>query len=54
LIEGLTKKYAGDLTEKDIAEFQEAFKLVDEDQNGEISVKELGLIMQQLGCNPPI
>ena len=39
------QKYAGGehgLTEKDIEEFQEAFKIVDEDNNGEISVKELG------------
>ena len=43
------QKYAGGeqgLTEADIAEFQEAFKIVDEDNNGEISVKELGQIMQ--------
>ena len=48
----MIQKHGGELTEKDIADFWDAFKLVDEDNNGEISVKELGLILQTLGQNP--
>ena len=48
----MINKHGGELTEKDIADFWDAFKLVDEDNNGEISVKELGLILQTLGQNP--
>ena len=41
-------------TEKDITDFWESFKLVDEDNNGEISYKELGTILQKLGQNPSV
>ena len=44
-MEELKRQYAGELTEKDIAEFQEVFKIVDEDQNGKISINELGLML---------
>ena len=45
------KKVEG-LTEKDVADFWEAFQIVDDDKNGEICVKELGVILQTLGQNP--
>jgi len=43
---------AHDLTEQQIAEFKEAFSLFDKDGDGQITVKELGTVMQSLGLNP--
>ena len=43
-IEAMVARNAG-FTEKDITDFWESFKLVDEDNNGEISYKELGVIL---------
>lgn len=37
------------LTEKEIAEFKEAFRLFDKDGSGTISTKELGIVMKSLG-----
>jgi calmodulin len=43
---------AEDLKEEQIAEFKEAFKLFDKDDNGSISTQELGTVMKNLGQNP--
>lgn len=40
------------LTEEEIDEFQEAFRLFDKDGNGTITTKELGIAMRSLGQNP--
>jgi len=40
------------LTEEQIAEFQEAFSLFDKDGDGTITTKELGTVMRSLGQNP--
>ena len=40
------------LSEDQIAEFREAFKLFDKDGDGTISTKELGTVMRSLGQNP--
>ncbi|VDI29092.1 calmodulin, partial [Mytilus galloprovincialis] len=40
------------LTEEQIAEFQEAFTLFDKDGDGTITTKELGTVMRSLGQNP--
>ena len=40
------------LTEEQIAEFQEAFKLFDKNGDGTITTEELGTIMKSLGQNP--
>ena len=43
---------ADQLTEEQIAEFQEAFSLFDKDGDGTITTKELGTVMRSLGQNP--
>jgi calmodulin len=40
------------LSEEQIAEFQEAFKLFDKDNNGSITIQELGTVMRSLGQTP--
>ena len=40
------------LTEEQIAEFQEAFQIFDKDGDGSITTKELGTVMRSLGQNP--
>ncbi|XP_063712872.1 calmodulin-A-like [Symsagittifera roscoffensis] len=40
------------LTEEEVGEFKEAFKLFDKDGDGTISTKELGIVMRSLGQNP--
>ena len=41
-----------DLTEYQIAEYKEAFQILDKHGEGAISSKELGTIMRSLGLNP--
>ncbi len=43
---------ADQLTEKQIAEFKEAFSLFDKDGDGTITTRELGTVMRSLGTNP--
>jgi len=43
---------ADQLTEKQIAEFKEAFSRFDKDGDGTITTKELGTVMRSLGQNP--
>ncbi|KAL4237342.1 hypothetical protein ACF0H5_002060 [Mactra antiquata] len=43
---------ADQLTEEQIAEFREAFRLFDKDGDGTISTKELAIVMGSLGQNP--
>ncbi|KAG0764666.1 hypothetical protein G6F30_006592 [Rhizopus arrhizus] len=43
---------ADQLTEEQIAEFREAFKLFDKDGDGAITTKELGTVMRSLNLNP--
>ena len=40
------------LSEEQIAEFQEAFSLFDKDGDGTMSVEELGTVLRSLGQNP--
>ncbi|XP_039144986.1 calmodulin-like [Dioscorea cayenensis subsp. rotundata] len=40
------------LTEKQIADFKEVFKLFDRDGDGQITAQELGTVMRSLGQNP--
>jgi len=40
------------LSEKQKAEFKEAFLLWDTNRDGKVSVKELGVMMRSLGANP--
>ena len=40
------------LTEQQIAEFKEAFRVFDKDGDGTITTKELGTVMRSLGQNP--
>ena len=40
------------LTEQQIAEFKEAFTLFDKDGDGNITTKELGIVMRSLGQTP--
>jgi len=40
------------LTEEKIAEFKEAFEIFDKDKDGNITIKELGEIMKNLGQSP--
>ncbi len=40
------------LTEEQIGEFQDAFCHFDTDHDGEISSKELGAVLRQIGQNP--
>ncbi|CAI2383066.1 unnamed protein product [Moneuplotes crassus] len=41
-----------DLTPAQIAEFKEAFSLFDHDENGSVSISELGDVLRALGQNP--
>ncbi|XP_036113721.1 calmodulin-like [Molossus molossus] len=43
---------ADQLTEEQVAEFKEAFSLLDKDGDGTITTKELGTVLQSLGRNP--
>ena len=43
---------ADDLTEEDVAEYQEAFQLFDKDGNGHIEAKELAEVLTALGQSP--
>eukprot|EP01120_Amphizonella_sp_Union-15-10_P012452 TRINITY_DN552_c0_g1_i1.p1 TRINITY_DN552_c0_g1~~TRINITY_DN552_c0_g1_i1.p1 ORF type:complete len:150 (-),score=49.03 TRINITY_DN552_c0_g1_i1:81-530(-) len=40
------------LSEEQVAEFKEAFSLFDKDGDGNITTKELGIVMRSLGQNP--
>eukprot|EP00244_Chara_vulgaris_P010646 TRINITY_DN4971_c0_g1_i1.p2 TRINITY_DN4971_c0_g1~~TRINITY_DN4971_c0_g1_i1.p2 ORF type:complete len:148 (+),score=41.55 TRINITY_DN4971_c0_g1_i1:343-786(+) len=40
------------LTEKQVADFKEAFSLFDRDRDGSILCKEVGTVMRALGLNP--
>ena len=40
------------LTEEQISEFREAFALFDKDGDGNITEKELGIVLRSLGQNP--
>merc|ERR1712224_723896 len=46
------KEDALQLTEEQIAEFREAFRLFDVDGQGIIKTKDLGTVMRSLGMNP--
>ncbi|CAD5113613.1 DgyrCDS2773 [Dimorphilus gyrociliatus] len=41
-----------EITEDELKEYREAFKLFDKDNNGYITTKELGTVMRSLGQNP--
>ncbi len=43
---------AYDLTEEQIAEFRDAFSVFDENGDGTINAKELGIVLRSLGQNP--
>ena len=43
---------AEQLSEEQIAEYQEAFSLFDKDGDGKITAKELGTVMRSFGTNP--
>ncbi|XP_012862577.1 calmodulin-alpha-like [Echinops telfairi] len=43
---------ADQLTEEQIAEFREAFSLIDKDGDGSITRKEFGTVLRSLGHNP--
>lgn len=38
----------------DLQEFKEAFALFDQDGDGTITIKELGMVMRSLGQNPSL
>lgn len=40
------------LTEEQVSEFKEAFKLFDKDLDGKITSNELGIVMRSLGQRP--
>ena len=40
------------LSEEQIQECKETFKMFDKDGDGTITAKELGIVMRQLGLNP--
>ena len=40
------------LTDEQISEFREAFALFDKDGDGNVTAKELGIVMRSLGQNP--
>ena len=48
----VARTLADQLTEKQIAEFREAFTLFDKDADGFITTEELGNVMRSLGQNP--
>ena len=48
----VARTLADQLTEKQIAEFREAFSLFDKDADGFITTEELGIVMRSLGQNP--
>lgn len=41
-----------DLSEEQVAEFKEAFMLFDKDEDGTITMAELGVVMRSLGQRP--
>ena len=43
------KDILDELSEEQIAEFKEAFKLFDKDGDGTITIEELGTVMKSLG-----
>merc|ERR1712226_833182 len=43
---------ADELTEEQIAEFEEHFSIFDKDGSGTITIEELGTVMRSLGQNP--
>ncbi|KAM7158788.1 calmodulin-alpha-like [Molossus nigricans] len=48
----LVRTRADQLTEEQVAEFKEAFSLLDKDGDGTITTKELGTVLRSLGRNP--
>lgn len=48
-----TPAMAAQLTEEQVAEFREAFSLLDKDQDGVITTWELGIVLQSLGPGRP-
>ncbi len=48
----MATKAAGTLSQEQEAEYREAFALFDANNDGTITVKELGQAMRQLGQNP--
>lgn len=49
---GGLKDPMNELSEREILEYKDAFKLFDKDGNGTISKEELGLVMRSIGRNP--
>lgn len=43
---------ADKFTDKQIEQFRATFKLFDKDHDGKISVKDLGLLMDEIGVKP--
>ncbi|XP_067126699.1 uncharacterized protein [Centruroides vittatus] len=43
---------AEELTEEQVAEFKEAFSLFDKEGSGQITTKELAMVIKSLGLNP--
>jgi calmodulin len=41
-----------ELTEDQLKEFEEAFKMFDKDNDGLITIRELGTVMRTIGQNP--
>ena len=51
-LDGYRRQIADQLSNEQIAEFEEAFNLFDKDGDGTITTKELGTVMMALGQNP--
>jgi len=41
-----------ELTDEQLKEFEEAFKMFDKDNDGLITIRELGTVMRTIGQNP--